>query len=72
MANKKLTQKDEKFIQDLMEDKGSFFFKGRRQSKKHARGGSGSFGIGLEFGRDFVGFKLTIGRQQHRFGYSRG
>jgi hypothetical protein len=71
MANKKLTQKDEKFIQDLMEDKGSFFFKGRQQGKKHGRGGSGSFGIGLEFGREFVGVRLNIGTGSHRFGYSR-
>ena len=71
MASSKLTQKDEQFIQDLMEDKGSFFFKEGSRGKKVFRRRRGGFGFGFRCSRSFIGVYISIGRTRHGIGYSR-
>ena len=75
MATRKLSERDEKIINDLLGPKSSFFFKERSKVKKHGkRGGdpyrASSFGVGFNFNSECFGLYFEFRGRQYRFGYS--
>ena len=74
MATRKLSEQDEKFIQNLADNKGSFFFKEKPKRKK-TRGGRNNilrgFGFGVSASKHFVGFYINARGSVYKFGYSR-
>tara|TARA_R100001082_G_scaffold107860_1_gene82317 strand:+ start:317 stop:556 length:240 start_codon:yes stop_codon:yes gene_type:complete len=77
MATSNLSKEDDKFIQDLLDDKASFFFKersGRKNTRKRRHNTSRrrrGFGIGFAASTAFFGFYIRARGYEHRFGYSR-
>ena len=73
MAKSRLSQDDSKFIDDLLNDKQSFFFKGGRK-KINVTGGRGtrSWRAGFTISRSFVGVFLFTAKSEYRIGYTRG
>ena len=77
MAISKHSKEDEKFIQDLLDDKASFFFKERSKHKNTTRRGYDSrrgrrgFGFGFAASTAFFGLYIRVRESEYRFGYSK-
>ncbi len=72
MSKSKLSQTDAQFIDDLLSEKQTFFFK--RKAKKGFDGKRrrrARFGITIGLTTDFIGISLAIGGREHRLGYTR-
>ena len=74
MASRKLTEKDNEFIQNLSNSKDSFFFKEERKRKKTSGRRIHTFrGIrcGISFSRSFIGIYISSRGSEYRIGYTR-